>query len=105
MTQRELFPVASYGTPRPSLSRARELVAEVEALAAWDADTDTRDWPDVTDAVARRAERVGAHSVARAVRWLAHPCSLDRHGYDTIHFRAEDTAHRWLARMEQEARP
>ena len=91
------------GPVRPSLAKARELVAEVEALNAWDPDVTSEDWPIACARVAKAARRQGAHSVARVVCWLADYRSLDRHGYDATSFRAEDVANRWLSRLERSA--
>lgn len=96
MRQPELFEGADFGKPRPSLARARELVAEVEALA----DVLDETWFDRCMAVNALARRLGAHSVARAVCWLLIPETLDRHGYDHMHYHADDVACRWLRRQE-----
>ncbi|MEQ1573074.1 MAG: hypothetical protein ABL993_02400 [Vicinamibacterales bacterium] len=102
----ELFgPTVDYGTPRPSLSRARELVAIVDELIAWDPDVTLEEWPDACRRVVRDARRQGAHSVARVVCWMLDGRTLSRHGYDAMAFRAEDVARRWCARIERAALP
>lgn len=95
----ELFPPDEVtGPPLRSarLAKARRLLADVEALA-WNMEPTFHD--DCTR-VAERAERMGAHSVARAVRRLCNPETLDRHGYDAMHSRAEGAALRYLAQIE-----
>ena len=97
MKQSEMFDGADFGSPNfVSLKRARDLVADVEDLANVVDET----WPDRIMSVAEKARRMGAFSVERVVWWLFNPCTLDRHGYDAMHFRAEDVAHRWLRRQE-----
>ena len=104
MTQPELFPVASYGTPRPSLSRARELVERIVVYLSLDSDG----WDEFDDGLARLAEdarAMGAHSVARALRWLSMPGMIDLADPTAGFDRTARIAHRWLARMERSARP
>jgi len=99
----ELFPDGTdYGRPNfVSLAKARALVADVVGLAdIMDGDV----YFPACERVATAAERMGAHSVARACRWLAMmPAVLDRHGYDRMHIYAEEIARRWLARQEARA--
>lgn len=87
-----------YGDPRPSLARARRLVDRVEGLAFILDDT----FPSACRDVGREAGSMGAHAVARACGWLSDIRTLDRHGYDAMHARAEDIARRWLQRIEAE---
>lgn len=85
-----------YGRPRPNLERIRRLVERVEALEEC-----VDFWPDCCFRVATHARNVGAHSVARAVEWLTHPETLERHGHDAMHIRAEKVARTWLERAER----
>ena len=97
MKQAEMFEGADLGSPNfVSLAKARALVADVVDLANVMDET----FVDRCEAVVSRARKMGAHSIARACRWLWAPGTLDRHGYDAMHFRAEDVAHRWLRRQE-----
>ena len=91
-------PDVDYGKPNfVSLARARELLADVVELA----DIMDETFVDRCRDVAERARGMGAHSVARVVTWLYHHETLSRHGYDAMHFYAEDVAKRWLARQER----
>lgn len=81
-----------------SLTPARALVADVCALAF----IMDESFYGRCRVVASDARRLGAHSIARAVCWIAHPDTLGRHGYDAMHFRAEDCARRWLRRVESQ---
>lgn len=95
----ELFDgmAVDYGRPNfVSLTPARRLVVDVCELA----NIMDESFFDCCRRVSAQARRHGAHSVARAVCWLTHPDTLSRHGYDAMHFRAEDVARRWLARQE-----
>lgn len=85
-----------YGRPRLNLSRARALVEGVEAMA-WEMD----EFAAKGLRLAVEARELGAHSVARAVRWLIEPEVVERHGYDAMHGRAERVARGWLARQER----
>lgn len=85
-----------YGTPRPNLTRARALVEGVEAMAS-----EMDEFVEKGLRLVTEARRLGAHSVARAVRWLLEPDTLGRHGYDAMHIRAERIAHGWLRRHER----
>lgn len=76
---------------------ARDLLARVEALNVimdesfvWEAER-----------VARRAESLGAHSVARAIRWMGDLETLSRYGPDAVEIRVERVAHKWCARVER----
>ena len=60
-------------------------------------------YPGRCKRVASRAERLGAHSMARLCRWLGNPLSLDRHGYDQVHSYARQRAMKWLHRIELDA--
>ncbi len=97
----ELFPGADFGTPRPSLAKARELVAEVERLP----EGDPFAYADDCLRVALRAERLGAHSVARACRWLTHVENLQLADPTFNDDRAVEIALRWLSRQEAAALP
>ena len=105
----ELPPAAG---PVPPLRVARRIAHHVYGLA-WDTN-DTNSPPELPSgnnsagdrwaaralAVARGAERWGAHSVARVLRWAAIPESWDRHGPDAVSIRMERAAERWLRRVE-----
>lgn len=95
----ELFPHADYGTPRPSLSRARELVARVDRLE----EIVDATYFDRCEEVYEFAQSLGAHSVARAVTLLTAPKALDSRGFDALHVRANAVATRWLSRQEAAA--
>ena len=100
MKQAEIFEGTDFGAPNfVSLAKARELVADVYDLENVMDET----FHPKCLAVANRAARMGAHSIARVVRWLHLPGTLDTYGYDAMHIRAERVADRWLAR--QESRP
>lgn len=58
-------------------------------------------WLDRITATAERARRTKAYSIERVVWWLLDVRTLDRHGYDAMHIRAEAAAHRWLVRQER----
>lgn len=94
MRHPELFENADFGKPRPSLARARELVAEVERLLEPDEDDWVPDFVNQATRIAEKACTIGAYSVERVLRWSVHPKALDRHGF-------ERTATRWLARLER----
>lgn len=96
MSALPLFPDLPETEPVPSLSRARQLVADVEDLENIVDDT----FVDSCLRVARRAKLMGAHSVARVCAWLADFRTLDRHGYDHMHSYANKCAARWLRRQE-----
>ena len=97
MKQAEMFDGVPLGSPNfVSLAKARALVADVEDLANVMDET----FYTQCQALARQAESMGAHSVARVCRWVWRVDTLERHGYDAMHFRAEDVAHRWLRRQE-----
>ena len=104
-----MFDGVPLGTPRVSLARARELVEEVDALMEWDGDgLDDFDAIDRFDPaalhLAGKAEAMGAHSVARALRWSTMwlPTSvLERPDFVEWHNeRPKAAARRWLARQE-----
>jgi hypothetical protein len=90
-----------FGRPRASLSEARKLYAMVEALEECVDET----WPDRLADVERAARRLKAHSVARAMLWLADLDALSHYGYDHMHIRANAVARRWLRRVEAAASP
>lgn len=96
-------PDVDYGKPRPSLARARELVAAIELLETRVDET----WRPEVCRIAEEARQIGAHSVARAARWLASYRLWDKGGWismngpDAAHWHVEDCARRWLARQER----
>jgi hypothetical protein len=98
----DLFTAAGVDLPtgpaRRDLTAARKLLAEVEALA------DIVDEPFVPRCreVADRAERMGAHSVARACRWYAVPAVCDMYGWDHVEIKVERAARRYVERIERE---
>lgn len=84
-----------YGESRVSLGRARRLVERVHDLEA-----SIDNYYEDCWAVRMEARHLGAHSVARAVGWIAHPDTLGRHGPDVMFARAERVATAWLRRQE-----
>lgn len=95
LRQAEMFEGVPLGTARVSLARARFLVEQVENLGH-----EIDDYYESCAFVLNLARRMRAHAVARVVGWLADPRTLDRHGYDAMHGRAERVANRWLRRQE-----
>ena len=91
-----LFPDLPTAPPVPSLTKARALLARVEDL-----ESVMDDFPAECRAVARYAKNLGAHSVARACRWISCYEAFERHGYDAIHARAERIAEKWVERLER----
>lgn len=77
--------------------RVRSLLARVEALVG----KMDPDFPVVAQNVARRAELLGAHSVARAIRWYARMDTLDCYGYDATTIRLMRITKRWVRREEE----
>lgn len=86
-----------YGEWRPSLSDVRQLVVSVDALAY-----SMDNWVEDCQRTIALARKLRAWSVARAVCWLMHPETLDRHGPDAMHIRAERVARNWLERWERQ---
>lgn len=77
-------------------SQARRLMSRVE-------DVTSEMGPEYRDKalrVAREAENIGAHSVARALRWAARYDTYDRHGFEAVDCRVERVARLWLKRAE-----
>ena len=68
-------------------------------------DDDFTDFDAKAARLAERARGMGAHSVARALRWLSMPGMIDLADPTAGFDRTTRAAHRWLARMEQGARP
>lgn len=99
----DLFQAAGVDVPHPESDpvfirrrAARNLVRRIEALTL----NTQSSFPTAARATARRAELLGAHALARAIRWYAHPEAVGRHGYDAMTIYLERRAREWLARQE-----
>ena len=97
MKQAEMFDGADLGVPRPSLAKARDLVAEIEAHLE---DEDQFDYLARSERLAQRAKHLGAYSVARVLLWASHPAFFDKYGFETVDIEVERVAVRWLRRQE-----
>lgn len=80
------------------LTHARNLTADVERLP----EGDDFFFVDRCLSVAERARALGAHSVARAVEWMAGRGSM-QHGYERTFWATLRAAERWLHREEVRA--
>lgn len=96
----ELFADVDYGTPRPSLAKARSLVERIEALEEVEYDVVT-----VACKLAAEARALGAHSVARALVYFASPEAYEVGGPFRLEIIATHAARRWLRRQEARLLP
>ena len=80
-------------------SQARRIMTLVEEVTS----EPGPEYLDKALSAAKEAETVGAHSVARALRWATIPETHERYGsFTRIDARVERVAERWLRRAEEQ---
>lgn len=83
--------------PMAKRAQARRLLEKVEGVLYGDAFTAL----ERAKRLATDAEQLGAHSVARALRWWATPGTYERYDFSWIDMRLEGVTRRWLRKMEE----
>lgn len=99
----DLFEAAGVEVPDEEMTasmrrvQARKILSLVEAVTS----EPGPQYVEKALSASKEAERVGAYSVARALRWAATPETYHRHGsFLRIDARVEGVAKRWLRRAE-----